>query len=107
MLLFVVGSSLNDSKGQTMASGKTTSTSEKVTKVLFDSSNFEIIVNNPVDGNYLVQVFNLTGSEIIRHDVLLSSSARIPASKLRNGVYIVRITPTPNQPSATFKIMVR
>ncbi len=109
LLIFICafGLSLNDSNAQGFASTKDTLPSEKVASVFFDSSSLELVIKNSVDANYLVQVFNMTGTEIFRHQVLKTPLARIRASQLHNGVYLVRITPVPNQPFATFKIMVR
>lgn len=106
MLIIFAGLSLSDSKAQSTA-GKQEQPSEKATSVYYNNASLELIITNPFDGNYLVQVFNLTGTEVLRQDVLKTSMARVPASKLKNGVYLVRITPVLNQPSATFKIMVK
>ena len=107
MLILIGYLSFNNSKAQSIVVDKPTESTENVTAVFFDKLNAEIIVRNFVEGKYLVQVFNLTGTEIIRHDSLRNNIARIPAVSLRNGVYLVRVTPTINQASTTFKIVVR
>ena len=99
--------SFNSSKAQNLVVDKSVQTVENETAVFFDKFNSEIIIKNIVEGKYLVQVFNLTGTEIIRHDSLATNTTRISATTLRNGVYLVRVTPTINQASATFKIVVR
>jgi hypothetical protein len=106
-LLLLFSLNFSNSNGQNLLVNKSPTTSENSTTVFFDNLSSEIIIKNFVEGKYLVQVFNLTGTEIIRHDSLRTNMARIPALNLRNGVYLVRITPTINQASATFKIVVR
>ncbi len=95
--------------GQAFAgNNKVNSTNEKSVIVYFDGASNEIVVNNPLESNkYLVQVFNLTGSEVVKYESIQNNIAKIPTALFRNGVYLVRVSPTPNQPSATFKIMVR
>lgn len=107
IFIFAFGLSLNGSNAQGFVSTKDSLPSEKVASVFFDASSLELVVKNSFDGNYMVQVFNMTGMEIFRHQVLKTPLVRIRASQLHNGVYLVRITPAPNQPFATFKIMVK
>lgn len=111
-LLFVIVNiisclNLYGSSGQYVANSINTQDIVEETRLFYDSSNHEIVINNSFDGNYIVQVFNLTGTEVLRKDVLKSTNTHIAASQLRNGVYLVRVSPVKNQPSATFKIMVK
>jgi alpha-D-ribose 1-methylphosphonate 5-phosphate C-P lyase len=107
ILVIGLGTWMNHSAAQGVSVAKPVQPTDKITTVFFDNGSSDIIVNNLVEGRFLVQVFNLTGTEIIRQDSLQSTNVRIPGSKLRNGVYLVRITPTPSQSSATYKIVVR
>lgn len=97
------------SNAQTLTSGKSDQmkTDSTNTSVFYQKSSLELIVKNEVQGKYLVQVFNLTGTEVLRHETINTTTVKIPATKLKNGVYLVRVAPVPNQPSATFKIMVK
>lgn len=108
-VLFILVLNRQGSEAQTVAGSKSNQEKSETTQssVFFQNSTQELIVKNEVQGKYLVQVFNLTGTEVIRHDVMNASMVKIPATKLKNGVYLVRISPVPNQPSATFKIMVK
>lgn len=98
---------LNGSSVESLAKSVNTQDIVEETRLFYDSSNHEIVINNSFDGNYIVQVFNLTGTEVLRKEVLKSTSTHIAASQLRNGVYLVRVSPVKNKPSATFKIMVK
>ncbi|TCO08719.1 T9SS type A sorting domain-containing protein [Natronoflexus pectinivorans] len=72
------------------------------------NTNGDIVVNNPDEENYTIQVFDLTGKEILRREVISEIGAQtLSSSSLRRGVYLVRVTPASNAPSATIKIMIR
>lgn len=92
--------------GNSMAGGF--DANQPTSTVYVDSFNSEIVVENQVDKDFSVQVFDLTGKEISRSDVSDGSSVvRIKTSQLKRGVYLIRLTPVANAPSATFKIMLR
>ncbi|ASB50243.1 T9SS type A sorting domain-containing protein [Alkalitalea saponilacus] len=72
------------------------------------NSSGDIIVNNPGEKTYTIQVFDLTGKEILRREVISETGVQtLSSSSLRRGVYLVRVTPASNAPSATIKIMIR
>jgi|UPI00047EA476 hypothetical protein len=76
--------------------------------VYVDGFNSEIVIENQVDKDFSVQVFDLTGKEISRTDVSDGSFiVRIKTAQLKRGIYLIRLTPVANAPSATFKIMLR
>ena len=80
---------------------------EKCAKVVYFEENTEIIITNPVDTEYLVQIYNLTGIIVKQVDSIKPEISKVNVSELIKGIYLVKITPVPNLPSATFKVVIR
>lgn len=82
---------------------------EKAVVVYMDGHTGDLVVNNAsVTTSYEIQLFDLTGKEVIK--VVQEPEtpiSRIQTSQLRKGVYLVRVTPAPNAPSVTLKVMIR
>lgn len=84
-------------------------TSEEKTVIVFvDGSTGELVVTNHVNSSYEIQLFDLTGKEALKvvqdHE---TPTRRIQTSQLRKGIYLVRVSPAPNAPSVTLKVMIR
>ncbi len=81
---------------------------EKAVLVYVDGSTGDLVVTNHVNASYKIQLFDLTGKEVIKvvQDPE-TPTRRIQTSQLRKGVYLVRVTPAPNAPSVTLKVMIR
>ena len=81
---------------------------EKELTVFVDRSTGEIIVNNPATTNYEIQLFDLTGKEVLRSsNNQETSTTRIQTSQLRKGIYLVRVIPVNGASPITVKVMIR
>lgn len=86
----------------------TETSEEKAVIVFVDGSTGELVVTNQVNSSYEIQLFDLTGKEVLKvvqdHE---TPTRRIQTSQLRKGIYLVRVSPTPDAPSVTLKVMIR
>jgi len=80
---------------------------EKCAQVIYLEDNSEIKIINPVETEYLVQIYNLTGIIVKQVENVKPEVSKINVSELIKGIYLVKITPVPNLPSATFKVVIR
>jgi hypothetical protein len=81
---------------------------EKSVLAFVDSSTGELVVTNQVSSAYEIQLFDLTGKEVLKvAQEPESPICRIQTSHLRKGVYLVRVTPSPDAPSAILKVLLR
>jgi len=80
---------------------------EKCAQVIYLENNSEIKIINPVDTEYLVQIYNLTGIVVKQVENVKPEVSKINISELIKGIYLIKITPVPNLPSATFKVVIR
>ncbi len=81
---------------------------EKTVVAYVDGSTGDLVVTNHVNASYEIQLFDLTGKEVIKvvQDPE-TPTRRIQTSQLRKGIYLVRVTPASNAPSVTLKVMIR
>jgi archaellum component FlaF (FlaF/FlaG flagellin family) len=80
---------------------------EKCAKVVYHEDNTELIITNPVETEYIVQIYNLTGIVVMQVENVKPETSKINVSELNKGIYLVKITPVPNLHSATFKVVIR
>jgi hypothetical protein len=81
---------------------------EKAVIVYVDATTTDLVVTNPVKTAYEIQLFDLTGKEVVRVvQEPETPTCRIQTSQLCKGIYLVRVTPAPNVPSVTLKVMIR
>lgn len=81
---------------------------EKAVIVYVDGTTGDLVVTNAVMTSYEVQLFDLTGKEVLKTvQEAETPTCRIQTSQLRKGIYLVRVTPAPNAPSVTLKVMIR
>ena len=80
---------------------------EKCAKVVYLEDSSEIKITNPVETEYLVQIYNLTGIVVKQEEEIKTEVIRINVSELVKGIYLVKITPVPHLQSATFKVVIR
>ena len=80
---------------------------EKCAKVVYCEESSELIITNPVETEYLVQIYNLTGIVVKKVENVKPEVTKINISKLIKGIYLVKITPVPNLASATFKVVIK
>ena len=103
LLAAVVGMS-----AQITNNGMNISEKEKYAEVIYSAENSEIKIINPVDTDYSVRIYNLTGVEVKRIDNIKPGVSRVSASELKKGVYLLKVSPAPNNVlSATFKVMIK
>lgn len=83
-------------------------TAEKELVVYVEESTGQLVITNRVDANYTIQLFDLTGKEVMKLEQDRENpTRRIETSQLPRGIYLVRVIPAHNVPSKTVKIMVR
>ncbi|NLX72797.1 MAG: T9SS type A sorting domain-containing protein [Bacteroidales bacterium] len=76
--------------------------------VYIDAYTGELVVNNKVSSVYEVRIFDLTGKEVMKATQPQSDlNSRLDISGLSKGLYLVRVSPTPDAPALTIKIMLR
>ena len=81
---------------------------EKCAEVIYLTDNSEIKITNPVDSDYHVQIYNLTGIEVKHIDNAKSGVLKISTSELKKGIYLVKVYPVPNSTiPAIFKVLVK
>lgn len=81
---------------------------EKAVVVFVDSSTGDLVITNHVNGFYEIQLFDLTGKEVLKVvQEPETPTRRIQTSQLRKGIYLVRVSPAPDAPSVTLKVMIR
>ena len=102
-MAFVIGLSAQVSNNNVSVADK-----EKCAEVVYLADNSEIKITNPVDDNYSVQIFNLTGIEVKRIDNAKPGVFKISTSELKKGIYLVKVSPVPNSAiPAIFKVLVK
>jgi hypothetical protein len=83
-------------------------TEEKNLEVYVDESSGQLVVTNKVDSNYTIQLFDLTGKEVMKLVQRRENpTRRIETSQLQRGIYLVRVIPAKSAPSITVKVMIR
>ena len=80
---------------------------EKCAQLVYLEESSEIKIINPIETEYLVQIYNLTGIVVKQVENVKPEVSKINVSELIKGIYLVKITPVPNLPSATFKVVIR
>ena len=81
---------------------------EKCAEVVYLTDNSEIKISNPVDTDYRVQIYNLTGVEVKQINNAKSDVLKISTSELKKGIYLVKIYPVPNSAiPAIFKVLIK
>lgn len=79
---------------------------EKQVKVFTDPYTGELVMQNPIEGAWQVQLFDLTGREVLNQKVAEGTTIyRMDRSALRKGIYLFRFTPAPGGEAATIKVM--
>lgn len=75
-------------------------------KVFTDTYTGELVMQNPIEGAWQVQLFDLTGREVLNQKVTAGTTIyRMDRSALRKGIYLFRFTPAPGSEAATIKVM--
>lgn len=81
---------------------------EKDLIVYVDENSAQLVITNHVDSSYIIQLFDLTGKEVMKlvqdRD---NHTRRIETSQLHRGIYLVRVIPAEKAPSKTVKVMIR
>ncbi|GAO31335.1 T9SS type A sorting domain-containing protein [Geofilum rubicundum] len=81
---------------------------EKDLIVYVDENSAQLVITNHVDSSYIIQLFDLTGKEVMK---LLQDrdnpTRRIETSQLHRGIYLVRVIPAEKATSKTVKVMIR
>jgi len=80
---------------------------EKCAQVVYLEESSEIIIKNPIDTVYILQIYNLTGIVVKKIEDVKPGISKINVSDLIKGIYLIKITPVPDFPSATFKVVIR
>ena len=100
---FVIGLSAQVSNNNVSIADK-----EKCAEVVYLADNSEIKITNPVDADYSVQIYNLTGIEVKHINNAKSGVFKISTSELKKGIYLVKVTPVPNSTApAIFKVLIK
>jgi len=82
------------------------SVAENQLKVFTDSYTGELVMQNPIEGAWQVQLFDLTGKEVFKQQIEEGTMVyRMDRSALRKGIYLLRFTPAPGVEAATIKVM--
>ena len=80
---------------------------EKCAKVVYLNESSELLITNPVETEYLVQIYNLTGRVVKKVENVKPEVIKINISELIKGIYLVKITPVPYLTSSTFKVVIK
>ena len=80
---------------------------EKCAKVVYLDESSELMITNPIETEYIVQIYNLTGRVVKKVENLQPEVTKINISDLIKGIYLVKITPVPYLTSSTFKVVIK
>ncbi len=76
------------------------------TTIFTDSQSNEIVISNPINKNFIVQIFDLTGNELFKQEFPSNNNIiRISSNQLKPGIYLIKVTPAVSAPSVTAKII--
>ncbi len=76
------------------------------TTIFTDSQSNEIVISNPVNKSFIVQIFDLTGNEVFKQEFSSNNNIiRISSIQLKPGIYLIKVTPAVSAPSVTAKII--